>query len=156
MSDPTLPVITAGTAEPPKHNYVKWATATFLGLVVIASVALAIVSALSASAARSGEQNAVQQAVHTALVQQANYYGSKLDLMNTKLTQLQAKDNAPRQAQEAAILGGLGVCWNPTYDSTGSYLTGASLTSPVLQNGVRSCPVGTFVPVVAVSTTPGG
>ena len=148
MSDPTMP-ISAGTAEPPRHNYVKWVTAFFLGLVLIVSVVFTIVSVLQVDSVKSGEQDAIHQAVITALTQQARVFDSTLSKTNTELAQLKAKNNAPRQAQELALIGKLGFCVSEITDQATFDVSSIIITSPVVSNGVYSCNSGQFVSVVA-------
>jgi hypothetical protein len=51
-------------------------------------------------------------------------------------------------------LSSLGVCVNVTYADSGvSYVSGVSISAPVLTGGTQSCPNGTFTPVTAQPST---
>lgn len=51
-------------------------------------------------------------------------------------------------------LNSLGVCVNVTYNYSGvSYVSGVSISAPVLTGGTQSCPNGTFTPVTAQPST---
>jgi len=118
---------------------------------VIALVAVAVMSAILG----------VYQQGRVSKLSSANTYLSQQDsTLAREVSQLSQEQNALSAAgktRQSATTADLGVCEFTTTEYLDNYnppvlvITGVTIASPTLTNGVASCPTGIFVPVTPQS-----
>jgi ABC-type Na+ efflux pump permease subunit len=136
-------------------------------IAIVATLAVALVlGALGVTfgLVQQSDSSHAQQQIK-GLTQQAQELSQQLGAVQRTQTTVRTQVAAEKQAGSAvssANLAHLGICWDASYGTTsendGPYAESVDVESPIVSNGVYSCPQGdTYVTIVPqVSKADGG